>query len=62
MSIIFIRQNESRSFVGIDYGRVEMLFSVIGRLAALVRSNPKVSLGRWGYHWDTYKDIQKYYD
>jgi hypothetical protein len=48
--------------MGIDYGYVDMLFSMISRLAALVRSNPKVSLGRWGYHWDTYKDIQKYYD
>jgi hypothetical protein len=22
----------------------------------------KILLGRWGYHWEKYKDVQKYYE
>jgi hypothetical protein len=32
-------------------------------LLRIIRYQPeKLVLGRWGYHWDINKNIQKYYD
>jgi hypothetical protein len=39
-----------------------MLFRTLYNIIFLRSNAPKVPLGRWGYHWDTYKTIQKYYD
>jgi len=36
-----------------------MVYSMIYRF--LFRYEKPV-LGRWGYHWEKYKDIQKYYE
>jgi len=39
-----------------------MIYRLLSRIL-FYRTKPGVLvLGRWGYHWDTYKDIQKYYD
>lgn len=32
------------------------------RFLYLRSKSDKVFLGRWGYHWEINRDIQKYYD
>jgi hypothetical protein len=40
---------------------IKMLFTVLSRMFRQSKSE-KIFLGRWGYHWETYKHIQKYYE
>lgn len=39
-----------------------MLYNILYRMMFARRMSDIKYLGRWNYHWDTYKDIQKYYD
>jgi hypothetical protein len=39
-----------------------MLYTLVLRILTIVSPRGPTPLGRWGYHWDRYKDIQKYYD
>ena len=39
-----------------------MFFRTIFRFLRSFSAPDKIVLGRWGYHWETNKQIQKYYD
>ena len=39
-----------------------MLYRILYNMMFLRSNMDKAVLGRWGYHWEKYKDIQKYYD
>jgi len=39
-----------------------MFYRFFIRLLSFRTNEDKVFLGRWGRDWETYKDIQKYYD
>lgn len=39
-----------------------MLYRLFIRLFSIGSPSKKIVLGRWGYHWEINKQIQKYYD
>jgi len=39
-----------------------MLTSFIFRFIQIGSNSQRIILGRWGYHWEINKHIQKYYD
>jgi hypothetical protein len=40
----------------------KMIYALLFRLLFSPKTHQKVPLGRWGYHWEINKNIQKYYD
>ena len=39
-----------------------MLYRLFIRFLSIGSTTEKTVLGRWGYHWEINKHIQKYYD
>jgi hypothetical protein len=39
-----------------------MIYRIIFPIFYITQKSEKLILGRWGYHWERYKDIQKYYE
>jgi len=39
-----------------------MVFRLIFRFIFIDTKPDKIILGRWGYHWENNKNIQKYYE
>ena len=39
-----------------------MLYRLLSQFLFVATKSDKMILGRWGYHWEKYKEIQKYYD
>jgi hypothetical protein len=39
-----------------------MLFRMLFHVLDLKYYKTKAPLGRWGYHWEIKKNVQKYYD